>query len=114
MEQYKELNRLLEEFAVVNMKKIENCEIAVKGISLMKIRDILIGMGTILKEDTAKKIYVAVLMGGFAHKNKATAVFKLSSNKILISIYAKEGIINQHTCEGIIDEFKEAIKEYRK
>ena len=45
-------------------------------------------------------------MSGFANQNTATISIKLTSNKLELAGYAREGIINQHTVEKAVEVLK--------
>ena len=78
----------------------------------MKLRDILITIGKVHLEDIPNNIYVAMIPGGFAKKNYAIAIFKLLEQELDLAVYAEEGIINQHTSKGVINEFTKCIEQY--
>ncbi len=108
--EYKELNAVLKEnIASVAEKKIRNYTLSANGLTFSQLRDALIVMGRILLEDTKTHIYVARVNGGFLKKNSAYLALYLDNDSLLISAYAKEGIINQHTCEGAINELKKFL-----
>ena len=111
---YDSLNKeLIAEFSAKE-KNIHDETFKVDGFSLMKLRDILFGLGKIYSEDIENNKYIAYIYGGFFKKNRATAIFKLVDDEILVAIYAKEGLFNQHTCEGVINEFRKRIEKYLK
>lgn len=78
----------------------------------MKLRDILIGIGKIYFEDLEKQVYVANIGGGIRNKNSVLTALCLEKEQLKISMYAREGIITQHSCEGVIDELKKLLQKY--
>ena len=109
---YSALNNKLCAITIVNTQKIINETIPVNNFSFMRLRDVLIKTGKILSEDFDHQVYIASIKGGFAKRNNATVAFQLLEDKIVIAAYADEGLINQHTCEGVINEFKRTIADY--
>ena len=110
--EYIDLNKVLSECINVNEDSIVNLKIYVENLTLIKLRDILLKIGQIHIEDIDRGIYVVTIKGGFAKKNSATLALQLDSGAILIAGYADEGLINQHTLEGVIHDFKKEIREY--
>lgn len=109
---FQELNNMLCEAANITKDKIQNVELTVNGLSFLKLRDAIIRIGRIHSEDIERQIYIASVGGGFLKKNTAVVVLHLNSKSLQISLYAKEGIINQHTCEDVIDEIKGSLQMY--
>ena len=109
-----ELNQLLAGTAIIQENKILNYTFSVKNLSFLKLRDILIELGKICYEDTEKQVYIVNINGGFFKKNPAMVALHLSKDMLSLAIHADEGIINQHTCEGVINELKNALKGYIK
>jgi hypothetical protein len=112
MEEYKAINKKLMDVCRVERQNIFNIKYETNGLSLVKLRDILIRMGRIHSEDFDNSCYVAVIPGGIAKKNYAIIVLELQKDILRIAAYADEGIIYQHTCEGIIDEIEKNIRQY--
>lgn len=112
MENYIELNQILKNTAPVIEHKIINQNIKVMDLSVLKLRDILQRIGKIQKELLEDNVYVAIIPGGFFKKNYAVIAIKLCDNELLVSAYADEGLINQHTCEGAINELRRNIKQF--
>ena len=107
-----ELNNILAEYTDVEQDKIQNYTISVNGLYFLKLRDTLIKLGKIYSEDIEKQVYVASINGGFAKKNPATLAISLEEYYLRISIFSNEGIFNQHTSEGVINELKKALEFY--
>lgn len=112
MEKYSSLNRVLMEAAPVEEKKIVNQAIPVDGLSITKLRDILIKIGKIQREFLEDKIYVGIIPGGFLKKNYAVVALQLYEDEIIIAAYAEEGFIEQHTCEGALNELRRNIQKF--
>ena len=112
MEKYIELNQILKNTAPVVEQKILNLSISVMDLSILKLRDILQRIGRIQKELLEDNTYVVVIPGGFFKKNYAVIAIKLCDNELLMAAYADEGLINQHTCEGTINELRRNIKQF--
>ncbi|ADU21666.1 hypothetical protein [Ruminococcus albus] len=107
-----DLDDILSAHTLVEKDKIMNYTFAVTGLSFLKIRDILIVKGNIIFEDLENKVYVAFIRSGFMKKSDAKAAIHLYNEQLLISIYAKEGIVNQRICEGAINELEKSLKDY--
>ena len=109
---FKELNEILTNEANVKKRKIKNTTINVTGLNFLKLRDVIMSIGKIYCEDLEKQVYVANIGGGISKKNPALMAFCLEDEQLQISMYAKEGLIKQHTCEGVINELKGLLQEY--
>ena len=110
--------QLLDELLInrVNAKeeKIIHNKYQVEGLAILKIRDILMIKGKIYLEDLENSIYLARINGGWRKRNPAYLAIRLVNNELCLSVYAREGIINQHTSEGVINDFKNTIEKYIK
>lgn len=111
MDFYK-LNNVLEKSARIEPDKIINRQFNINNLSLLKLRDYLILMGKIHYESVKDKIYIVSIKGGFFKMNSAILAAYFQTDKLMIAVYAKEGIINQHTCEGVINEFEKKLSKY--
>lgn len=109
---HQELDEILSAHTNVEMRKILHYSFAVTGLSFLKIRDILMMKDTILFEDLENRVYVAYIRAGFMKKSYAKAAIHLNNNQLLISIYAKEGIIDQSICKGAVNELEKSFKKY--
>ena len=112
MEEYKQINHILQEICGAKEKKIQNISFYVEGLTFQKLQAILVKLGEIYREDITNNYCVAIIPGGFAKKNYAVVMVELKDNKIKIASYADEGIINQHTSEGVLHELKKNIETY--
>ena len=109
---YDSINQKLIDVCGAKDNKIVNDSLVVSGLSFMKLRDVLFRIGKIHLEDTSNNIYIAIIPGGFLKMNYAIVVFNLLEDKLKIAAYAEEGLINQHTIEGVLNDFKKNIEEY--
>ncbi|MBR4570098.1 MAG: hypothetical protein IKO19_05460 [Candidatus Riflebacteria bacterium] len=106
-----DLKKFLKDTYDMEIQNIEQFQFKVHNLRFEKIRDYLIMHGNILSEDLNEKIYIAIVYGGIAHKNPAYLAIQLTEC-IIINISAKEGLFDQHTIEGVINEFKAEFKDY--
>ena len=112
MNDYSKINKFLCEKTIVKEAQIVNMTYKVKNLSFMRIRDILYGLGTIYFEDLAESMYFAVLPGGFMKKNNVYTAVELNADMLKIALFANEGIIKQHTCEGALNGIERQLKDY--
>ena len=112
MEKYISINQILLDTAPVEEKKIVNLSLSIDGLSITKLRDILIKIGKIQREFLEDRVYVVVIPGGFFKKNYAVVALQLFDKEMIVAAYADEGIIKQHTCEGAINELRRNIKQF--
>ena len=109
---FKDINIRLSQFCSISEEQINNRLVTVNGLTLLKLRDILIEMGTIIEEDLDNNIYAAYLPAGFMKKNLVITFFQLSESTLCLASYAKEGAIKQGTVEQAQTNFINKIKEY--
>ena len=109
---YEELIKIMDSIAVIEKEKITRKEYVVHNLSFMKLRDVLINCSHILYEDIERNIYIAEIKSGFFKKNAAITAFQLDHNKLKVLIYSKEGLVNQKTTEGVINEIKSQLINY--
>ncbi len=112
MDEYRLVNNLLIDACDAKEQKIINKTYKVENLNMQKIADVLIKQGKVYREDLEKNTYVASIPGGIAKKHYAVVALELQDHILKIGAFAEEGIINQHTSEGVLDEFEESIKEY--
>lgn len=87
------------------------CEtVAVKNYNILKVRDSIIGLGTILEENIDEQFYIATIKIGFIGAYEAVAIVCLDKDVISIAAYAKEGLISQNNAQKAIDKIKKRIK----
>lgn len=101
----------LNTYMKVREKNLHIQEIKTKAITFSKIRDLLIGMGTILEEDTENQIYVILIKAGFFNLNSAFVAVQRSKDKIILAGCAKEGLIHQHTAEKAEAKIRKKMEE---
>ena len=114
MSDYSVLNRLLQETVINSKGKIVNDEFNIRGLSFIKLRDILYSIGKIVSENISDKIYIATVQSGFLKMSSVVLVIQLADDKLLIAAYSM-GIINRKkVCKGAINEFRKKIKQFIK
>ncbi len=106
------LIRKMTDFISVKDKGLEEKAADVADMTIMNLRDSLIGLGTILDEDFELNSYVVNVPAGFAGKNSAVVAVQLKNNKLYLLAYAKEGLINQHTALQAIDKVLARTEQY--
>lgn len=104
-----DLYKKLRTYMNFNEKDVVYKEIVVSDMTLMQLRDSLIGIGTILEEDLQEQVYVISIMAGVANMNAAVIAVKLSQNVIKFAGYAREGLIKQHTVDKAIESIVASI-----
>ncbi len=114
MDEYKNTNEALMQICDAKEKMILNATFAVNNLDFRKLAFILIEIGKIEREDLKNNIYVVTIPAGIAKKNYSVVAIELSHSLLKIAAYSQEGIINQHTSEGAINEIKKHISEYIK
>lgn len=105
-------NTLVSNLADIDINRFHNEEWQVNGLTILKLRDIIISLGQIYYEDLENNIYIASICGGFLKKNPATTAFKLESGRLTIAISANEGLIKQDTCEVVIHEIRKKMESF--
>lgn len=108
----KELNKLLLDNINIRNHEVENVEWSIKGLRFLKLRDILIVIGKIAYEDLENQVYIAIINGGWFKRNRAYTAFHLSNDTLKIAITADEGLFNQHTCKGVLNELRKSLEKY--
>ena len=94
--------QILKDYEVI-LEEIQSDEIILsEPMTLAQLREILMQISTILEERIEENIYVISAKSGKAISNGAILVVELVGEKLYISGYAKEGLINQKTFEKII------------
>ncbi len=111
MDDYNRVNQLLKDVCDAKDKAIQNKTIESNGLSMRKLSEVLVLLGKVHREDLVNNTYVAEIPGGIANKNHAVVALELSENALKIAAYAEEGLINQHTSEGVIKEIERRISE---
>ncbi len=92
----------LNEYITIKENQLYQYSIDVNEMNMIDLRDILLGMGTILDEDFNNQTYIINILSGFASKNPAVVAVKLDRTKLIFAAYAKEGLISQHTAEKAV------------
>lgn len=107
-----ELAAYLAEKCMLNLKEIRTETIEIRQMTLIQLRDAILTNGwRILFEDLEQQVYISSIKGGFFKMNKATVALHIEHTHLQIAMYAREGIINQHTCEDVRNEIKRAFEK---
>ena len=85
-------------------------EIPVQNYNILKVRDALYGLGTILEEDLDNQFYITTVRIGSIGAYEAVAIVSLENDKVSIAAYAKEGLISQNNAQKAIKKIKTRIK----
>ena len=98
----------LSEYVRIKDELVETEEISEK-VSMLKIRDTLLLIGNILKEDLDEEFYIGTINAGIANKNIAFIIIKKNEGNLAICCYAREGLIKQHTARKAIEKFEREL-----
>ncbi len=104
----KGLIKKLSEFIRIKEKLVETREIAT-DVSMLKIRDTLLKIGTLLQENLEEEYYIGTLAAGIGNKNTAYIIIKKNKNSLDVCCYAREGLIKQHTARKAINKFEREL-----
>lgn len=99
MRYFPELKQKLSQYADIGEKDVCQQQINRDALTYLQLRDRLLTLGNILEEDIEQNIYVVAIQAGAFHGNTAIIAVQLSEQQLYMMGYAKEGLINQHTCE---------------
>lgn len=102
------LTEKLSEYVRIKDELVETEEISEK-VSMLKIRDTLLLIGNILKEDLDEEFYIGTINAGIANKNIAFIIIKKNEGNLAICCYAREGLIKQHTARKAIEKFEREL-----
>lgn len=97
-------NMKLRKFNASEEQMIQNCHLTYK-----EIRDSIIRIGKIIEENEDEKIYVCTIQSGIM-KNEAVVALGMQKSDVYLIAYAKEGLINQHTCERALQQLSGVFK----
>ncbi len=76
----------------------------------LHIRDAILGLGTILKEDLENHYYITSVKTGLFNNVLAYAIIQRNEDKTVdIAIYAKEGLIKQNLAGKAMDRIKQVL-----
>lgn len=112
MNDYSNINSILCDKFGADITRIVNKSYKTQGLSLSNLAHISYILGNEVFEDLEEGYYIAVIPGGLLNQNSATVLLELNNDELNIAAYAKEGLINQHTVEGVINEIEDRIKQY--
>ena len=93
----------LSEYVRIKDELVETEEISEK-VSMLKIRDTLLLIGNIIKEDLDEEFYIGTINAGIAF-----IIIKKNEGNIAICCYAREGLIKQHTARKAIEKFEREL-----
>lgn len=98
----------LREYVRIKDELVETEEISEK-VSMLKIRDTLLLIGNIIKEDLDEEFYIGTINAGIANKNIAFIIIKKNEGNLAVCCYAREGLIKQHTARKAIEKFEREL-----
>ena len=84
--------------------EIETKEVKLRKPTDLFIRDSLMKMGTILKEDLNEHYYIAEIKTGFLGNNHTQTIVLRQDEMGIIAVYAREGIIKQHLADKTVEK----------
>ena len=102
------LTEKLSEYVRIKDELVETEEISEK-VSMLKIRDTLLLIGNIIKEDFDEEYYIGTINAGIANKNIAFIIIKKNEGNLAVCCYASEGLIKQHTARKAIKKFEREL-----
>lgn len=108
------LIRKLKENITVVEDNIEIKKYGAKGLTFLKLRDALITIGRIIEEDEEHKVYVAAIKAGLADMNTAYIAAGIEGDALELAVYAKEGLINQHTGDKAVEKLTNVLENKKK
>ena len=103
------LTEKLSEFIQIKEDLVETEEIEA-DVSVLKIRDTLLRMGNLLKENLEEEYYIGTIRAGIRNKNTAYIIIKKDKKILDVCCYAREGLIKQHTARKAIDKFERELQ----
>lgn len=104
----KDLIEKLSEFIQTKEELVETGEI-VTDVSMLKIRDTLLKIGTLLQENLEEEYYIGTIAAGIGNKNTAYIIIKKNKKSLGVCCYAREGLIKQHTARKAINKFEREL-----
>ena len=82
------------------MEHVETRSVEAAGITMLRIRDALLGLGRILEENEEEQYYLTTVNTGAG----AVLLAQISGDRVEIAAYAKEGMISQHSAKKAIEK----------
>ena len=98
----------LSEFVQIKEKLVETEEIEA-AVSILKIRDTLLRIGNLLKENLEEEYYIGTITAGMGNRNMAYIIVKKNKEMLDVCCYAREGLIKQHTARTAINKFEREL-----
>ena len=93
---------------------VKSEKIVVDHINFDTLVSIFHEIGEIIEIDKSNEECSAITKSGFLNMNFAVITAKMEYNKLCISAYAKEGLINQHTCQKVLNVIIDIINSINK
>ena len=105
----KELEEVLKENITVKGNKLIREELTIRKLSFHQLRDAIWKIGRVVVELEDDNTYIAAIKNGKMKANTAYLAIKLSTGKLEIVGYAKEGLFHQNTVAKAIKQLEETI-----
>lgn len=99
-----ELKEKVSQYVDINENGVCQQQINANSLTYRQLRDRLLTLGTILEEENT--LYVAAIQSGFSRSNTAIIAIQWTEEQLYMVGYAKEGLINQHTCERVFSQIE--------
>ena len=112
MNRFERINTLLGTMVSVGINRISNMSFRISELPILVLRDALVRIGKIYEENLEEKIYVAGVSSGFLKCNTAYVAMQICGDELLLAVYAREGIIKQHTTEKAVQKIEESLQKY--
>lgn len=94
-------------------KEVTTEHINLKKEDDMFIRDSIIGLGTVLKEDLDEHYYITTVRMGFFGNVLTHAIILRQDSEADIAVHVHEGLVKQHLAEKTIEKIKKLLAESR-
>ena len=91
-------------------KAVKTDTVNLKTDSDLYIRDAIMGLGTILKENLEEHYYITTVKMGVFGNVLAHAIVLRDEKKANLAVYAKEGFFKQNLAEKGIEKLKERLE----
>ena len=104
----KVLTEKLSEFIRIKEELVETEEISA-DVGVLKIRDTLLRVGNLLKENLEEDYYIGTITAGIGNKITAYIIIKKNKKNLDVCCYAREGLIKQHTARKAINKFEREL-----
>lgn len=108
MDIYKNLLDFIDEYTSTNDKCIVKKQFHIKNVKLINLKEAFIAEGMLL-EETDNEV-LAVVKSGFLNLNSCFLCASVIDSVYIVAV-AKEGIINQKTCDKAINKIIDRIEK---